>query len=90
MRTVSLALAALLATGVAAHAQDVRGVIENLNRAINPQQQQEQQRDRDRQIRTEEERYWRDYYGNRIPSRHEVRPGYPGSAEYVERRRGEA
>jgi hypothetical protein len=46
MRTVPLALAALLTTGVAAHAQDVRGVINNLNRALNPQQE-EQQRNQD-------------------------------------------
>ena len=26
----------------------------------------------------------RDYYGNPIPSRHDVQPGTPGSAEYVE------
>lgn len=65
MRTVPIAIAALLASGVAAHAQDVRGVIDNLNRALNPQQQQEPQRDRDRQTRGDEESYWRDYYGNR-------------------------
>jgi hypothetical protein len=64
MRSVPLALAALLASGVAAHAQDVRGVIDNLNRALNPQQQ-EQQRDRERRIWDQEERYWREYYGNR-------------------------
>jgi hypothetical protein len=66
MRTLPLALAAFLATGAAAHAQDVRGVIDNLNRALNPQQQQQEiQRDRDRSARPDEDRYWRDYYGNR-------------------------
>jgi hypothetical protein len=48
--------------GAAASAQDVRGVLDNLNRAVNPQQDQGE---RDRQIRAEEERYWREYYGNR-------------------------
>lgn len=27
-----------------------------------------------------------DYWGNRVPSRHEVQPGTPGSAEFVEQR----
>lgn len=27
-----------------------------------------------------------DYWGNRVPSRHEVEPGTPGSAEYVAER----
>jgi DNA-directed RNA polymerase delta subunit len=51
MRTIPLVLATLLTSGVAANAQDVRGVIDNLNRAVNPQQQQTepQSRDRDRQ-----------------------------------------
>jgi hypothetical protein len=65
MRASGVALAAaLMLSGAAASAQDVRGVIDNLNRAVNPQQQQNPS-DRERQIRAEEERYWRDYYGNR-------------------------
>jgi hypothetical protein len=64
MRPLALGLAAVLMSGAAAYAQDVRGVIDNLNRAVNPQQPQNQS-DRERQIRAEEERYWRDYYGNR-------------------------
>jgi hypothetical protein len=65
MRTIPLVLATLITSGVAANAQDVRGVLDNLNRAVNPQQQTEpQSRDRER-IRAEEERYWRNYYGGR-------------------------
>ncbi len=61
MRVSAVAFAAALVLGgAAASAQDVRGVLENLNRAVNPQQDQGE-----RQIRGEEERYWRDYYGNR-------------------------
>jgi hypothetical protein len=61
MRVSAVALAtALMLGGAAASAQDVRGVLENLNRAVNPQQDQGE-----RQIRGDEERYWRDYYGNR-------------------------
>jgi hypothetical protein len=64
MRASGVALAAaLLLGGAAASAQDVRGVLENLNRAVNPQQ--DQGGERERQIRAEEERYWRNYYGNR-------------------------
>lgn len=64
MRILPITFCALLATAGVAHAQDVRGVIDNLNRALNPQQQ-EQQGDRERQIRDDEERYWREYYGDR-------------------------
>ena len=58
MKASSLAFAALLLSGVAASAQDVRGVIENLNRAVNPQQQDQNQagerdRDMDRLFRSE-------------------------------------
>lgn len=28
----------------------------------------------------------RDYWGNRVPSRHEIEPGAPGSSEYVKNR----
>jgi hypothetical protein len=63
MRASGIALAAaLMLGGATASAQDVRGVLDNLNRAVNPQQDQGE---RERQIRAEEERYWRDYYGNR-------------------------
>jgi hypothetical protein len=31
----------------------------------------------------------RDYYGNYVPSRHEVEPGTKGSVEYVARTQGE-
>lgn len=64
MRMLFMTSCALLAMAGAAHAQDVRGVIDNLNRALNPEQQ-EGQGARERQIREEEERYWRDYYGDR-------------------------
>jgi hypothetical protein len=50
MRTMPLVLATLLTSGVAANAQDVRGVIDNLNRAVNPQQQQTEPQSRDRDL----------------------------------------
>jgi hypothetical protein len=59
MRPSSLAFAALLLSSAAVSAQDVRGVLENLNRAVNPQQQQDQNqtgerdRDMDRLFRSE-------------------------------------
>jgi hypothetical protein len=58
MKASSLVFAALLLTSAAASAQDVRGVIENLNRAVNPQQQDQNQagerdRDMDRLFRSE-------------------------------------
>src|SRR5688500_16261087 len=64
MRVSARAMAGSQTQGrAAASAQDVRGVLDNLNRAVNPQQ--DQGSERERQIRAEEERYWRDYYGNR-------------------------
>ena len=58
MKPSSLAFAALLLSSTAVSAQDVRGVIENLNRAVNPQQQDQNQtgerdRDMDRLFRSE-------------------------------------
>ena len=58
MKASSLVFTALLLTSAAASAQDVRGVIENLNRAVNPQQQDQNQagerdRDMDRLFRSE-------------------------------------
>ena len=60
MRKLALIGFAVMATGGAAHAQDVRGIIQNLDRALNPQEQQ-----RSAPNRADEERYWREYYGNR-------------------------
>ena len=59
-KLLPVGLLALLATVASAQAQDVRGVIKNLDRAINPQEQT-----RDRPSSVDEDRYWRDYYGNR-------------------------
>lgn len=67
MRIVSAAFCALLTTAGVAGAQDVKGVLDGLNRAINPQQGEQgrqSEADRPRERSAEDERYWREYYGN--------------------------